>query len=218
MNTKRVFFWACFVIILILIIWGLIVAMNKPLPTGSLVGTPAPVSAADHIRGNPNATNTLIEYGDFQCPACETYFYIVERLFNEASTSMRMVFRQFPLSQHANAIPSANASEAAANQGKFWEMYSMLYTNQDEWSEKSRSEAEKIFEGYAEELGLDMGSFKADATSTTTFAKVAAQLSEANNVGIDHTPFFFLNGREIKPNTYEDFKTIIESATASSTQ
>ena len=109
MNTKRIFFWAAFIIILALIVWGLVAAMNKA-PNTSKAGVPAPVSSVDHVRGNPNALVTLIEYEDFQCPACATYFGIVDRLFNESSSTMRMVFRHFPLSQHANAIPAAEAS------------------------------------------------------------------------------------------------------------
>src|SRR5882762_8281446 len=99
MNTKRFFFWLCFVVVLGLIVWGLIVAMNKPA-IGLNLGQAAPVTAADHVTGPANAKATLIEYGDFQCPACGVYAPLVERLMTEASTTLRVVFRHFPLTQH----------------------------------------------------------------------------------------------------------------------
>ena len=170
MNTKRIIFWACFIVILALIVWGLIAAMNKTPGTGVKSGVPAPVTTADYVRGNFDAPVTVIEYEDFQCPACGEYFPIVERMFNESSSTVRLVFRHFPLSQHPNAIPAAEASEAASIQGKFWQMYSLLYANQTDWSEKSHVDAETIFDGYATTLGLDLTKFRADETASTTLA------------------------------------------------
>jgi formate-nitrite transporter family protein len=218
MQAKRILFWAGFVVILTLIIWGLVAAMKKDPNVVSKVGVPAPVTADDHVRGNPAAPITLIEYGDFQCPACETYFYIAERIFNESSSTMRMVFRHFPLSQHPNAMPAALASEAAAAQGKFWEMYGKIYENQDAWSEKPQAEAKALFESYAAELGLDVARFALDQDSSALRDKVQASTDEGIHVGIDHTPSFFVNGKEVNPQAYEDFKSIIESAASSTTQ
>ena len=101
MNIKRIIFWACFIIILGLIIWGLAVAMGKSATNGTLTSSPAPVTSADHILGSPNAPVTMIEYGDFECPACGAYYPLVKRLTDEASTTVRLVFRHFPLPQHA---------------------------------------------------------------------------------------------------------------------
>ncbi len=212
MNTKRITFWLGFVVIIGLIIWGLVVAMNKTPNSTSKIGVPAPVTSSDNVEGSSSARVTLIEYGDFQCPACSTYAFYVERLFNEASSTMRVVFRHFPLSQHPNAIPAARAAEAAGVQGKFWDMYRLLYANQSDWSEKTTTEANTIFDGYATTLKLDMTNFKADEMSSSTIAKIMAQEAEGQKIGIDHTPSFFVNGREVNPNTYEEFKTIIDAA------
>ncbi len=218
MNTKRIIFWASFIIILALIVWGLIASMNK-LPRRNLSNiVPGPVTAADHIRGNPNAPVTVIEYEDFQCPACGTYFPVMEKLFNESSTTMRLVFRHFPLTQHANAIPAAEASEAAATQGKFWEMYSLLYANQNDWSEKPHADAESIFEGYATTLGLDITKFKADLVSSTTAAIIVAGETESRKIGIDHTPTYFVNGKETNFATYEEIKKTVDEAAAAATK
>lgn len=218
MNTKRIIFWLGFVIIIGLIIWGLIAAMNKTPGSVSKIGVPAPVTSADNVEGSSTAPVTLIEYGDFECPACSTYSFIIERLFNESSSTLRVVFRHFPLSQHPNAIPAAEAAEAAANQGKFWDMYSSLYSNQNDWAEKTTAEANTIFDGYATSLKLDMTKFKADEVSSSTIAKILAQQDEGTQIGLDHTPTFFVNGREVSPNTYEEFKTIIDAAATSTTQ
>src|SRR4051812_16814987 len=107
MNTNRILFWLGFIVVLGLIIWGLIAAMNKSSKIAQ-GGTPAPVSSTDNVRGSASSTVTLIEYGDFQCPACGAYYPTVERLYNESSSSMRMVFRHFPLGQHKNAILAAH--------------------------------------------------------------------------------------------------------------
>jgi protein-disulfide isomerase len=131
---------------------------------------------------------------------------------------MRMVFRHFPLSQHANAIPAAEASEAASNQGKFWQMFDLLYANQTDWAEKTTADADTIFDGFATTLGLNMTTFKADEVASTTLAAITAEQDEGTSIGIDHTPTFFVNGKEVSPTTYEDFKAIIDAAATSTAQ
>ncbi len=212
MNTKRIIFWLIFIIVLGLIVWGLTAAMNKaPISTGSTYGTPAAVTATDHVRGSMNAPVTLIEYGDFQCPACGIYFPYVEKIFNQSSTTMRLVFRNFPLPQHANAIPAALAAEAAGAQGKYWEMYSMLYANQKEWSEVP--DASPIFEKYATQIGLSLNAYKASLKDPSLKGKIVADKTEGDNIGIDQTPTFFLNGKLIRPNNYDEFKSLVQKAT-----
>ena len=99
------------------------------------------VSSADWIRGNPNASTTLIEYGDFQCPACATFHSILLPIEKELGSNLRVIFRHFPLQQHANARIAAQATEAAGKQSKFWEMHDMIYEGQRNWSAKSKTEA-----------------------------------------------------------------------------
>ena len=198
--------------------WGLIVAMGKKPNTVSKLSVPAPISSTDNVRGNSNAPVTLIEYEDFQCPACATYFLITEKLFNESSSTLRMVFRHFPLSQHPNAIGAGMVSEAAANQGKFWQMYSLLYANQNDWAEKSNSDAEKIFDEYASTIGLDITKYMTDKVSTSTLDKITAEQKEGMDIGIDHTPTFFINGKEVNPTSYDEFKKLVNEAASSTTK
>ncbi len=216
MNTKRVIFWASFIIILGLIFWGLVVAMNKT-DTGSAVGAPAPVTNSDHILGPKNASVTMIEYGDFQCPACGAYYPLVKRLTTEASTTLRLVFRHFPLPQHANAMITAQASEAAGLQGKFWEMFDLIYSNQNDWN--TLPDAHLVLDGYAQKIGLDMIKFKADIDSSAVKAVVDTDSAEGVKIGIDSTPTFFVNGKIIKnPQSYDTFKVLIEAASFGSSK
>jgi protein-disulfide isomerase len=192
--------------------------MNKPGVSGR-VGTPAPVSAQDHILGPTDAPVTMIEYSDFQCPACAQYHPYVKRLVSEASTTLRLVYRHFPLDnirpdgqvQHPNAVPAAIAAEAASRQGKFWEMHDLLFENQNDWAELK--DANPVFETYATKLGLDLAKFKADLADKTIESGIQAEKSEGIRLGIDHTPTFFINGKVIdNPQSYEQFKTIVDAA------
>ena len=202
-------------VILVLIVWGMIAAMNKTTNGGVNVSTPRPVTSADHILGATSTPIELVEYGDFQCPACSAYFPIVERLMNESSTTVHLVFRNFPLPQHTNAIPAALAAESAGVQGKYWEMFDMLYTNQTEWAESPS--ASTTFAGYAQKLGLDMTKFNASLSDPAILAKINSDLDEGTKIGIDQTPTFFINGKVIQnPQGYDQFKAIMASSSPSS--
>ena len=157
---------------------------------------------------------TLIEYSDFQCPACGSYFPVVERLLLE-NPQIRFVYRHFPLQQHVNAFAASQAAEAAGKQGKFWEMHETLFTNQTAW-ETSKT-AKTIFEGYASDLGLDMEEFMNDYSSEEIKDKINADLKSGLKAGINSTPTFYLNGNKIQPNGYEEFKKLISDASATST-
>ncbi|MEA2715164.1 MAG: hypothetical protein QOG91_192 [Candidatus Parcubacteria bacterium] len=222
---KRAVFWSGFVIILALIVWGMIVALNKPVkPIVPKLGTPAPVTAADHVSTASDTPVTLVEYSDFQCPACESYYPLVTRLLSEASTTVRLVYRHFPLNDirpdgtvlHPNALAAAEASEAAAKQGKFWEMYNLLFDKHPEWTELP--DPRPVFEKYAADLGLDAARFKADIDAVETKNLVLSEKQEGSSLGINATPTFFVNDKAIaNPQSYEEFKSIIETAASTST-
>lgn len=209
MNTKRYIYWTGFIIVIILIIWGLMVAMSRDASTLGQPKNPAPVSLQDHIFGPENAPVTIIEYSDFQCPACQAYYYVVEKILASSTVPVRLVYRHFPLSQHVNAIPASLASESANEQGKFWEMYKMLFENHSDWEESK--EPNKLFESYAQKLGLDLTKFRLDMASSTLKAKIQASSDEGLKIGVNATPSFFINGKFIQnPRGYEEFKTIID--------
>jgi protein-disulfide isomerase len=170
------------------------------------------ITSSDWVLGNASSTSVLVEYSDFQCPACAAYFPLVERLINESSTTLRFAYRHFPLTQHANAMPASQASEAAGLQGKFWEMYTMLFETHDEW--ENSTDVKTIFDGYATKLGLDMDKYSSDFASQAVIEKINNDMKSGVRAGVDSTPTFFLNGKKLSnPQDYDEFKKIIDENT-----
>lgn len=216
MNIKRIVFWLCFAGILGLIVWGLIVAMNRPVG-GLKLAAPAAVSEVDHAKGPIDAPVTLVEYSDYQCPACELYYPVVEKLLASSTVPIRFVYRHFPLTQHKNAIPAAMAAEAAGVQGKYWEMHDLLFSRHTEWTELS--DPTSIFKGYADKIGLDAGQFATDISSSTLRAHIEASQDEGIHIGVNATPTFFVNGKAItNPQSYEAFASLIQEKAAGGTR
>jgi protein-disulfide isomerase len=170
------------------------------------------VQASDWTKGNQDAPAVLIEYGDFQCPACALFYPEVKRLSEEMGGNLLVVFRHFPLRQtHRQAQLAAQAAEAAGQQDKFWEMHNILYERQDDWSDNSG--ARDMFIGYAEELGLDRARFEADIDSSEVADKVNQQYQSGLSAGVDATPTFYLNGEKLQGyRTYDDFSERIRQA------
>lgn len=166
----------------------------------------------DWVYGDKNAIVTVIEYLDFECEACRAYYPITTQLKEEYKNSMRFVVRYYPLWGHRNSRTSAYAAEAAGKQGKFWEMYDLLYTNQSEWGEQKIANQEQ-FEKYAIQAGLDMEQYRKDVVSEEVKKRVNDSYNEAVSLDLQSTPSFFLNGRKItNPQGYAPFKNLIENA------
>ena len=170
------------------------------------------MSGDDWIKGGIRAGVTLIEYGDFQCPACASYAGVVKELASTFPNELRIVYRHFPLTQiHRNALPAARAAEAAGKQGKFWEMHDLLFEKQGLWSNEGNAVA--LFLEYAKSLGLDEEKFKRDYDSSEVRARIEAQLASANALGLNSTPSFLLNGKKLlNPKTLADFQALVEAA------
>ena len=148
-----------------------------------------PVSAHDHIRGPVNAPLTLVQYADFQCPHCAAAHPEVAAIANELSDSLRLVLRHFPLAQvHPQAQRAAEAAEAAASQGRFWDMASLLYENQEELDDHSLGR-------YARKTSLDLKRFKKELSSGAHAARVRADYLGGVRSGVNGTPTFFINGK-----------------------
>lgn len=172
-----------------------------------------PVTDDEWWRGNHDSKIILVEYSDFQCPACKSREPMIEKLLSEFGSHIRFVYRHFPLRNiHDNAQLSAQASEAAGLQGKFWEMHDKIFENQDTWKEQSNSAAEAGFISYALELGLDVDKFKEDLNSNYVEDAVDEDYDSAVSSGVNATPTFFLNGAKINPQTFDDFRTSIREA------
>lgn len=170
-------------------------------------------TVSNHIAGAGNKKVTLVEYGDYECPACKAYYPIVKQLQQAYGDDITFQFRNFPLVQiHQNAMLGSRAAEAAGIQNKYWEMHDLLYENQDEWSKASNPTA--VLETYAQQLGLNVGQFKTDMASATTNDIINADRKAGNDLGANSTPTFILQGKKIdkNPQTIEEFKALIDDA------
>ena len=213
------------IIVTIILIVGGVYLMSRggstSSPSGSTVSNAILIPKGDYetsgiISGNylpatDSAKVTLVEFGDYECPACGVYSPFVTQLLTDEAGKINFVFRNFPLSQHANAQISAQAAEAAGLQGKFWQMHEKIYSSQNDWS--SSSDPTSIFIGYAQSLGLDTKKFTSDLNSDTVKNKITSDTNDGTTININQTPTFYLNGAMISnlPGNYNDFKSLITS-------
>ena len=156
-----------------------------------------PVTDADWILGDPDAPVTIIEYSDFQCPACGNYaMNFVKPVLELFPDSVRIVFRDMPLpSIHDKAYISSMVGKAAGNQGLFWEMYDILYMNQSVWFYYTEEEFIDWAKEQAQTLGLDMAQFEADVYDEDVRAALEENTNDLLNLGVHYTPFVIINDR-----------------------
>ncbi|TAL49060.1 hypothetical protein EPN83_02180 [Patescibacteria group bacterium] len=199
--------------------FGAMLAARKNVNIPSPTSTAAPeaqfaITAEDHIKGAQFAKVTIIEFSDFQCPACRAYYPLLnEVLKNYPNNDVRVIYKHFPLvNTHIGAEPAARASEAAALQGKFWEMHDLIFDKQESWATRPTRGA---FEDLARELNLDINAFRRDYDLPALKNHVQRDLKEGIDLGVNSTPTFYLNGRKIEnPRSLEDFKALIDTALA----
>jgi protein-disulfide isomerase len=147
-----------------------------------------PVGKSDHALGPDDAPVTLVEYGDFECPACGEAYPVVKELLDRLGPRLRFVFRNFPLrTVHPHAGEAAEAAEAAGAQGRFWEMHDTLYENQEALDDEDLVR-------YAAALGLDERRFVAELAGHAHAGRVNADFLGGVRGGVNGTPTFFVNG------------------------
>lgn len=154
---------------------------------------------------------TFVEFLDYECEACGAAYPAIEELRETYDGQVTFVVRNFPL--HNNSEAAARAAEAAADQGKFAEMYSMLFETQAEWGEQSDSKEELFFQ-YGEDLGLDMDRFREVYDDPATIAKIEQDQADGEALGITGTPTFFLNGEMMEISSFDDITAQIDEALA----
>ncbi|MCA9365192.1 MAG: thioredoxin domain-containing protein [Candidatus Moranbacteria bacterium] len=166
----------------------------------------------DHFyRDVQEGDMTIIEYSDFQCPACASHDRVLRSVLEEYD-NVSLVYRHFPLeSIHKYAVLSARASEAAAFQGKFWEMHSELFDNQSTWSSARDEESvTEIFVSYAQKIGLDIDQFREDLSSDMIAARVDRDAKAAGSLRLRGTPTFFVDGKEIaNPSSEQEWRDLL---------
>ena len=207
-RIKRIALWLGSVAIVAGSVWS-IIALNKT-SQDSVLGTQ--ISGSDHIFGNPEGVVELVEYSDFQCPACAAASPKVNQLLVDFEGQIKFVYRHFPLTSiHSNAAPAARAAEAAGMQGKFLQMADLLFANQDVWAHMP--DATGLFTDYGVQLGLNSDQFQRDMRFKDIEAKIENDLKSGLDDNVNATPTFFLNGKKITtPATYEGFKALIQKA------
>lgn len=170
------------------------------------------------VRGAKDPKVTVVEYGDFQCPACKAYSPIVEEAFAKTKDIAQFQFRNYPLvTLHNKAMQAARAAEAAGRQGKFWDMESLLYQSQDQWEQQTPAQFTQTLEQAATSLSLDLKQYKKDIKDKTLQTQINSDIAEGDKVfGSDgaSTPTFVINGTRIKgnPGSADDFIALIKQA------
>ncbi|WXH33054.1 hypothetical protein WA016_07055 [Myxococcus stipitatus] len=179
-------------------------APQQPAPAVRKIDVPAGSASF----GPATAKVTIVEWSDFECPFCSRAVPTLQQIKKEYAKDVRVVFRHQPLSFHASAKGAAEASEAALEQGKFWEYHDKLFANQKALDRAS-------LEKYAQELGLNVAKFKSALDTGKFRAKVEADAAAGAAVGANGTPTFFVNGRElVGAQPFDSFKRMIDEEIA----
>lgn len=168
------------------------------------------LSANPHAKGAENAIVTIVEFSDFQCPACKATAPLVDQVVAQYSDQVKLVYRQFPLNSiHANAQLAAQATEVAAQEGKFWEYHDLLFEQQLTWSEIDvKEEYLEQLANYAEELGIDKDSFLERIESDHIKSLVTEDLTAGGRLNIQGTPTLYVNGQ---PTPASQLMQVVES-------
>ncbi|MBI3956135.1 thioredoxin domain-containing protein [Candidatus Gottesmanbacteria bacterium] len=187
------------------IIGGAVFFFSKPAAPPKPLAREELVAPDSFSIGNASASAWLVEFSDFQCPACHAFSPVVDELVTKYSDKLLFVYRHFPLSKHEFAKPAAMAAEAAGLQGKFWEMAKLLFDNQDKLSGS-------LWASLADELKLDRVRFDAALNSQEIKAKIDRDETAAIRLGLPGTPSFFFNGVKLTVVSPDDLKKTVEKA------
>jgi protein-disulfide isomerase len=202
-------FWVVFATLIIGVFTFAFMQSRKESSSSRKVENPKVVQTDDHIRGKTESKVYMITYGDFECPACNAWEPEVQAITEEYGDRVAFIFRHFPLTdRHVNAFAAARASEAAARQGKFWEMHDLLYEKWSQWQGSNKS-AQTTFEEYAQELKLDLEKFKQDYALPEVADRINSDLASASVMGATGTPTFFINGEIVDVGSVSEGKKII---------
>ena len=203
-------------LVLFAVVVGVAVVVTKPStePGGAqAAGASSSVVRQDsHVLDEAGeGAPVLVEFLDFECEACLAAYPLVEQVRKEYAGELTFVVRYFPIDGHANSMNAAVAVEAAAQQGRFEDMYERMYQTQPEWGEQQESKA-PLFRQFAQELGLDMKQYRASLKDPAAAQRIEQSKKDAQTLGVTGTPTFFLDGEKIEPTTIADFETKLDAA------
>lgn len=206
-------FWVALAAIVVIMIGAVFVLNDQAEAPSRRVENPHEITAEDHTLGNESAPITVIEYADFQCPACRSSAPLIKEMLTEYEGEVQFVYRHFPLTQiHPQAYDAARAAVAAGKQNAFWEMHDLLFERQGTWS--ANPQARSLFEDYAAELELDLDQYRQDFTAASD--RVDRDTAIGNQLNVNGTPTFFIDGELIEqtPTTIEAWRELIDARLA----
>lgn len=186
-------------------------------PKASTIPSNAPSGAQPaNEKGSPNASVTLEEFADFQCPQCALQHPNMNEIKSMYGTRIHFIFREFPLDikAHDKSYDAAVAAEAAGLQGKFWEMQNMLFSNQKAWTDNDNFR--QMWKDYAQKIGLDVPKWETDIAGLAAKTRVNADRDRGKAIGINGTPSLYINGNLVKQDdmTVDAIKGLIDAELA----
>lgn len=186
------------------------VAITCVLIAGLIMGMGAWSQTTAQESPSDQSTITIVEYSDYQCPACAYFHPIVEKVKDKYGDQVEFKMKYFPLNSHQYAALAARAAQAAKNQGKFYEMHSLLFENQKRWSNSGSPTS--LFVNYAQQLNLDIDRFKNDLNAAETQKVVMEQRQEGRSAGVNATPTFFIEGEKVDPlpRNFPEFDKLVQ--------
>lgn len=219
-NRNKIFI-SVILITVVLLVGGIFLFSNNsgPSSTNAPVDTSRLVSPSsyrtsgvingDYLPATSSATVTLVEFGDYECPACALYSPMIKQLLTDFVGKITFVFRNYPLPQHKNALIAAYAVEAAGLQGKYWPMHEKMYATQNDWA--ALGDPKSTFVTYAQGFGMDINKFTTDMSSTQVKNVVQSDTNDGNAIGLTATPTYYLNNLKINlTGSYDQLKNLIQ--------
>ncbi|WP_431818075.1 DsbA family protein [Gordonia jacobaea] len=184
----------------------------SPTPADTAEVSDLVVRPDSHRLSSPEQSRAqFVEFLDFECEACGAVYPIIEDLRRAYGDRVTFVVRYFPMPGHFNAERAARAVEAAAQQGRFEQMYQRMFATQSQWGEQ-QVPADDLFRGFAVDLGLDMAAFDAAYNSPATLERIRADVADGLSLGVQGTPTFFLDGKRLQPSTIDELTAAVEEA------
>lgn len=213
MTTETKILGSIVIATVVLLVGGIFLLSRSASGPADITGTE--VLQIDYSKGeklgSDSAKVKVVEFSDFQCPACQAVEPIVKKIRTSYSSSqVQVIYRHFPLPQHAYGRQAAIYAEAAGEQGKFWEMHDILFDTQTEWSGLDEKGATAFFLGLAKQLNLDENKINQAITDNGLKARIDEDTAEGNRLGVNSTPTFFVNGRKVNMQSFDDLTAAVE--------
>lgn len=215
MTTETKVLGAVLILTVVLLLGGVFfLSRSSGNPSGSSQSIESTTtSQIDYSKGekigSSSAKVKLVEFSDLQCPACLAAEPTVKQIRTTEVDKVQLVYRHFPLPQHIHGKEAATFAEAAGQQGKFWEMHDKLFDTQADWSALSDKDATAFFYKLTQDLGLDQNKVKQALVDNNIKTIVDNDVAEGQRLGVNSTPTFFLNGRKLNLQSFNDLNTAV---------